>query len=76
MIPFKSKYIFSLLLFITNNNRYFTYSKKKNSVHTRHSNDLYLPLTKLVIYKRGAYYSHIKIFNNIPPDIKNTSGNL
>ena len=29
MIPFKSKYIFSLLLFITNNNRYFTYSKKK-----------------------------------------------
>jgi len=74
MLPFKSKYILSLLLFITNNNSYCKNSKN-NSVHTRHSNDLQLPLTNVAIYKRGAYYLGVQILS-LPSDIKNASGNL
>jgi hypothetical protein len=30
----------------------------------------------LVVYEKEVYYSDVKIFNNLPADIKNTSGNL
>jgi hypothetical protein len=33
---------------------------------TRQRNNLYLPQANLTIYQKGAYYSGIKIFNNLP----------
>lgn len=49
---------------------------QKTRAFTRHSNDLYLPQNNLAIYQRGVYYSGVKMFNNLPSNIKNTSGNL
>jgi len=42
---------------------------------TRQRNNLYLPQENLTIYQKGAYYSGIKIFNNLPSKIKNVAGN-
>jgi len=42
---------------------------------TRQRNNLYLPQANLTIYQKGAYYSGIKIFNNLPLEIKNIAGN-
>jgi len=51
-------------------------SKKKNhNLDTRQRNNLYLPQANLTIYQIGAYYSGIKIFNYLPLEIKNASGN-
>jgi len=45
-------------------------------VQTVHSNELHLPQMNLAIYKNRVCYSGVKIFNNLPSDIKNTSRNL
>jgi len=38
-------------------------------------NNLYLPQTNLTIYQKGANYSGIKTFNNLPSEMKNVAGN-
>jgi len=48
----KLQYIFSLLLFVTNNKSYFRTNLKNYSTYTRHSNDLHLPQTNLAIYQK------------------------
>jgi len=35
----------------------------------------YLPQANLNIYQKGAYYSGIKILNNLPLEITNAAGN-
>jgi len=42
---------------------------------TTQRNNLYLPQTNLTICQKGVYYSGIKIFNNLPSEIKNVAGN-
>jgi hypothetical protein len=34
-----------------------------------------VPQANLTIYQKGAYYSGIKIFNNLTLEIKNVAGN-
>jgi hypothetical protein len=41
----------------------------------RQRNNLYVPQANLTIYQNGAHYSGIKIFNNLPLEIKNVPGN-
>jgi len=45
------------------------------SLYTRQRNNLYLPQANLTTYQKGAYYSGIKIFNNLSSEIKNVAGN-
>jgi hypothetical protein len=47
-----------------------------HNLDTRQRNNLYLPQANLTIYQKGAYYSGIIIFNNLPLEIKNVAGNL
>jgi hypothetical protein len=42
---------------------------------TRQRNNLHFPQANLTIYKKGACFSWIKIFNNLPLEIKNVAGN-
>jgi len=42
---------------------------------TRQRNNLHLPQANLTIFQEGAYYSGIKVFNNLPFEIKNVAGN-
>jgi len=39
----------------------------------RQRKNVYLPQVNLTIYQKGAYYSGIKIFNNLPLEIKNVA---
>jgi len=50
-------------------------SSVNHNLDTRQRNNLYLPERNLTIYQKGAYYSGIKIFNNLPLEIKNVAGN-
>jgi hypothetical protein len=69
-LPLKSQYKLSSLLFVTNNKSQFTTNLDNDSIHTRHNNDLHLPQANLAIHQKGVFYSCIKIFNNLPFDIK------
>ena len=64
----------SLMFVVQNKNRFSTNTENRN-IDTRKRNNLYLPQANLTIYQRGAYYLRIKIFNNLPLEIKNVTGN-
>jgi hypothetical protein len=75
IVPFISQYIFSLLLFINNNKNYFITNSESHTILTRSSNNLHVPQANLAIYHKGVYYSGVKVFNNLPQNIKNISEN-
>ena len=52
-------------LFITNDN--------VHKILTRSKDDLHLPMANLSVFQKGVYFSGIKIFNNLPNEIKQTS---
>jgi hypothetical protein len=51
---------------------------KRGESKYRHEtkNNLYLPQGNQTIYQKGAYYLGLKMFNNLPMEIKNASDNV
>jgi len=70
ILTLMSQYILSLLMFVVQNKKYFLTNNESHNIVTRQRNDLHLPQANLTIYKRGAQYLRIKIFNNLPLEIK------
>jgi hypothetical protein len=64
-----------ILLFVVQNNTLFFTNRENYNLDTRQRNNLHLPQANLTIYQKGACYSGIKIFNNLPLEIKNVAGN-
>jgi len=75
ILPQTSQYMLSLLMFVVQNENLFLTNSKNHNLDTRQRNNLHLPQANLTIYQKGAYYSGIKIFNNLPLEIKNVAGN-
>ena len=75
ILPLTSQFIISVLMFVVQNKNFLSTNKEKHNLDTRQRNNLYLSQTNLTIYQKGAYYSGIKIFNNLPLEIKNVAGN-
>jgi len=64
----------SILMFVVQNKSLILTNNEKHNLDTRQRNNLYLPQANLTIYQKGAYYSGIRIFNNLPLEIKNVAG--
>jgi ABC-type transporter Mla maintaining outer membrane lipid asymmetry ATPase subunit MlaF len=62
------------MFLVQNKNLYLTNIDNHN-IDTRQKDNLYLPQATLTIYQNGAHYSGIKIFNNLPLEIKNVAEN-
>jgi hypothetical protein len=73
ILPLTSQYILSLLMFVMHNKNLFLKNKENHNLDTRQRNNLYLPQANLTIYKKGAHYSGIKMFNKLPLEIKNVA---
>jgi hypothetical protein len=65
----------SLLMFVVQNKKFFLTNNENHNIDTRQRNNLYLPQANLTFYQKGAYYSRIKIFNNLPLEIKIVADN-
>ena len=76
ILPLHSQYILSLSLFVVKNIDKFKSNSEIHSINTRHRFDLFPPAAKLSKYQKGAYYSGIQIFNQLPQSIKCLSGNV
>jgi len=74
ILPLTSQYMLSLLMFELKKKIFLTNNENHN-LGTRQRNNLYLPQANLTIYQKGSYYSGIKIFNNLPLEIKDVAGN-
>jgi hypothetical protein len=75
ILPLASQYIFSLMLFVVNNKNLFVLNSDKHNVSVRHANNLYQPSSNITVYQKGVYCMGIKVYNNLPPDIKDESYN-
>ena len=70
ILPFHDQYIFSLLLYVVNNERLFTMNLEVHNHDTGSANNFHLPIFKLTKYQNRSHYSGIKIFNHLPTHIK------
>jgi hypothetical protein len=73
ILPLKSQYMLSLLMFLVQKKTLFLTNTENYNLDTRQKNNIYLPQAVLTIYQKGAYFSGIKIFNNLPLEIKNVA---
>ena len=51
-------------------------NSENHTESTRQFKNFYPPITYLTLYQRGVHYMGIKIFNNLPPYIKDVSNNV
>jgi hypothetical protein len=70
ILPLQSQYILSLLLSVVDNSIYCRVNSEIHNINTRNKSNLHLPISKLSVYQKGPYYSWIKVFNNLPSQIK------
>ena len=75
-LRFASQYILLLKLFVVNNKNLFTLNSENHTKGTRQNTNFYQPITNLTVCKKGVHYMSIKIFNNLPPYIKDLSNNV
>jgi hypothetical protein len=73
ILPLKSQYIFSLLLFVAKNRESYEPNSEIHNINTRFSSDLYTPTANLTTFQKFLFYFGIKVFNYFPTSIKNTS---
>jgi hypothetical protein len=58
-------------MYVVENKSIFELNSEIHDINTRQNSNLYQPQANLTLYQKGAYYSGIKIFNNLPPHIRN-----
>jgi len=73
ILPLQSQYILSLLLFVIDNKDHFRKNSEVHHINTRNKSSLHQPLSNLSIYQKGAYYIGIRVFNSLPPQIRELS---
>ena len=62
-------------MFVVQNRTLFLTNTENYNLDTRQTNNLHLPQANLTICQKEACYLGIKIFNNLPLEIKNVAGN-
>ena len=73
ILPLYYQYIFSLSTFAVKNRDAFIQNSAIHSINTRQDFDLHPPTINLSNTQKAAYYCGIKIFSNLPLNIKQLS---
>jgi hypothetical protein len=60
ILPFYSRYLFSLLIFVIDNILLFKINLGLYEINTRNINNFHLSQPRLTIYRNGVYYVGIK----------------
>jgi len=58
------------MTFVVENMSLFHVNSEMRGINTRQNLNLYQPQANLTLYQKGVYYSGMKVFNNLPPNIK------
>jgi hypothetical protein len=65
-----SCYIYSLILFVTNNMELFKFNNEIHGHNTRIDTNLYPKNVRLTKVAKGPYNTGIKVFNHLPQNVK------
>jgi hypothetical protein len=60
------------MMFVARNRELFLTNATVHNFPTRTHNDLHLPIANLSVFQKGVYLYGVKIFNNLPTDLKQT----
>ena len=71
ILPLKSRYIFSLLLFAAENRDLYELNSEIHNINTRFSSDLHTPAANLITFQKAPFYFGIKVFNPYPANVEN-----
>ena len=74
ILPLKSKYIFSLLLFVAKNRDLHESNSEIHNFNTRFRPDLHTPTANLTNFQKRTF--GIKVFNYLPTNTKTTSHDI
>jgi hypothetical protein len=75
ILSFTSQYIICIMMFIINNKHQFTVNSEIHSINTRQHLNLQQQAPNLTGFTQGIYYSGVKVYNNLPPHIKQLADN-
>jgi hypothetical protein len=73
ILPLQSQYIFSLLMYVVKNKDLLKNNSEVHSFNTRSHYDLHIPAANLAVFQNAVWYCGIKIYNHLPPTIKQLS---
>jgi hypothetical protein len=76
ILPLTSQYIFSLSLFVANNKHLFKENFEVHNIKTRNNSNLFQSSSHLTIYQKGPCYFGIRVYNNLPSEIRKLSRNI
>ena len=76
ILPLYSQHIFSISIFVIKSKHLFYTNNKIHSILTRFKSNLHPPTANLTKFQKGVYYSAIKIFNNLPHNIKDIANEI
>jgi len=76
ILPFVSQYILLLMPFVVKNKNLFTLNSENHTTRTRQFKNFYQPITNFTVHQKGIHYLGNRIFNNLPPYIKDISINV
>jgi len=60
-------------MFVVKNKDLFKKNLDVHSFNTRSNHDLHIPIANLIVFQKGVWYSGIKIYNHLPPALKQLS---
>jgi len=76
ILPSYSQYIYSISIYVVKNKHLFYTNNQIHSIHTRFKTNLHPPTANLAKFQKGMYHSAIKIFNNLPHEIKDLANDI
>jgi len=69
ILTIPSQYIYSMMSFLIGNQDKFLTNLSVHSINTRNKHHLHRHIANLSCFQKGASYSGIRIFNNLPQSI-------
>jgi len=76
ILPSISQYSLLLMLFVVKNKNLLTLNSENRTKSARQSNNFYQPITNFTAYQKGVHYMGIRVFDSLPPYIKDISNNV
>ena len=74
ILPLYSQYIYSI--YVVKNKHLFHTNNQTHCIHTRFKTNLHPPTANLTKFQKAVHYSAIKIFNNLPHEIKDLANDI
>ena len=74
ILPLVSQYVLTFMLFVLKNKNQFVANLEIYGVDARHHTNFHQPTSNLTKYKKEICYSGVRVYNNLPPHIKDVFG--